>query len=1592
MNLNVGKVETSAIDASDGIPGLTLLKLNLKNVANTVTSFFTNTATLARTWTLPDKDGTVAMTSDITGGTSAGSFTTVASNIATGTAPFTVASTTVVTNLNADMLDGRHVGTSGDAIPSLGGANNWVNNNSFNGNSGSANVNISNAGAGVGLGVDDISMTGQLTSTLVTGTAPFTVASTTPVANLIAQSISGGSYAQSSGLSTAWGTTGGVSTGAYNAIMGTGANATWLLSGTSGGVFRAGIQVLDSNGALRIHSGAYHLDFSGNVLQADQLQSWTTTVAPLIVASSIKVTNLNADQLDGLDSTDLARFNSAHTTATPDTALNGLTSGDANIDGTLRGWHWLTSTNTRGGGYGTQLAMSDTYSGLIKYRNKVAGVWGSWGNVWTDMSDGATSGLDADLLDGQHGAYYAPLAAPAFTGSASAVDLTISGTLTVNGTVSTINSTTLTVDDKNIELGSVAVPSDATADGGGITLKGATDKTITWVSATNKWTSSHSLSAPSYYAAAVTGNGYGLWQSSPITYGMSMSDSANVSNGGRMEGETTSDYNMYFGMSAGTNRGFIFRTSYGVNQFAINPDAVRSNVPLTLGSSVKFENADVRFKSGNTAAGYGVIARNDGAYFYLLTTNNGDANGAWNVHRPFSFNLAQGYANMGGGVYITGGLNLNSTATPGQATGVPSTNGGTMAATTTYAKIVALDLTGAPTLAGAESLGVVTTGATASIVWTWVDIAGAASYRVYVGATGAQGNYFTTTSNTFTQILPSASGTALALPAQAYTGSITAAGDITTNRYLFSNYVNMTHSAAAANADTVFYSSTDNYIRKNTAVGFKTSLALNNVTNESKVTMFANPGFSGLGNFTGTGAQLPASTTLASQTTASAALMVTSQGTGGTAGASFMTFHRPGNYAVHFGLDNDSVLKVGGYSMGAVSYKIWHEGIDGADSGLDADLLDGQQGSYYNDPANLSNVIPPSKTSQFIYANGATVGSYLGLGTYYNAGWKNQGIGSYGVVLRNNGVGGADLMVASNAGTVDSAATIVYYTFSTTGNFIATTLQSNVVTGTAPLTVASTTVVTNLNADLLDGQDGTYYSPAIGSASIVTTGTIATGTWNATAIADGKIATALTGKTYNGLTVSTATANTIVLTNGTTTLTANTTGTIGSAAYTASTAYATAAQGTKADNAAPAAGPTFTGVMTLPAGAGTNTIKAGTGDGASTTVYNVAVQSWWGIGFRDHTDAATVKAYIDCRSGIFAGTQLQSIATQGTAPLIVASTTLVTSLNADQLDGQHGSYYAPNVITGYVSGAGTVAATDTILQAINKLDGNVAGKQASGTYVTPTTLNNSTLPARVTTLNASGITRISVADGVYQLGISGTTKGLRFVVGATGSSIEGVDNTLSTTYQPLNLSGSIVNVTSAGGLTVTGAAAVTGGVDKLTTASGTVSVAAATAPTTGQMLVATSATTATWQTVGGGATLTDDVATNTTQYLGMSRVTTGSWTSAYVATTKLYFNPSTGTLNSTVFNSLSDSSKKTNIVTVLNATDTIKKLSGVEFNWKDTGLKSAGVIAQDIEDVLPWLVDTNEDGIKSVNYAGLSAYLIESIKQLNARLEILEKV
>jgi len=103
-------------------------------------------------------------------------------------------------------------------------------------------------------------------------------------------------------------------------------------------------------------------------------------------------------------------------------------------------------------------------------------------------------------------------------------------------------------------------------------------------------------------------------------------------------------------------------------------------------------------------------------------------------------------------------------------------------------------------------------------------------------------------------------------------------------------------------------------------------------------------------------------------------------------------------------------------------------------------------------------------------------------------------------------------------------------------------------------------------------------------------------------------------------------------------------------------------------------------------------------------------------------------------------------------------------------------------------------------------------------------------------------------------------------------------------------------------------------------------------------------------------------------------------------------------INSSGTYSGSDERRKKDITTITNAVSTVKQLTGRSFTWKETDEKSFGVIAQEIEPVLPDIVTTQSvpegttdpDPYKMVNYAALSGHFIEAIKELSAEVETLK--
>ena len=161
--------------------------------------------------------------------------------------------------------------------------------------------------------------------------------------------------------------------------------------------------------------------------------------------------------------------------------------------------------------------------------------------------------------------------------------------------------------------------------------------------------------------------------------------------------------------------------------------------------------------------------------------------------------------------------------------------------------------------------------------------------------------------------------------------------------------------------------------------------------------------------------------------------------------------------------------------------------------------------------------------------------------------------------------------------------------------------------------------------------------------------------------------------------------------------------------------------------------------------------------------------------------------------------------------------------------------------------------------------------------------------------------------------------------------------------------------------------------------------------TAGQALkVNSSGTGLEWGSVGGSINVANEVSVNSSDYyILFTNSSSGGITSTNVATSKLYFNPSTGTVSATNFNSLSDLQEKENVETLKNAVEMLANIRGVRFTWKETGAPSLGVIAQELLQVAPELVTRNELGVHTVNYAGLNAILIEAMKDLHSQVQLL---
>jgi len=233
-NLTGGTLNQGQILYQSGVNATSKLAVTATN--NQVLAY--NTSTNAPAWTTTPNIGTATGTSlNVTG--------QLISTQSTGTSPFAVSSTTVVTNLNADLLDGYNTATAATA--------NTVAVRDTNGSL-TANVLIGSSA----------NVTGQLISTVSTGTAPLSVASTTKVTNLNADTVDG-----------------------YDTATAATANT---------------VAVRDANASVTAN---VFIGSSANVT-GQLISTVSTGTAPLSVASTTRVTNLNAATAGVADSATIA--------------------------------------------------------------------------------------------------------------------------------------------------------------------------------------------------------------------------------------------------------------------------------------------------------------------------------------------------------------------------------------------------------------------------------------------------------------------------------------------------------------------------------------------------------------------------------------------------------------------------------------------------------------------------------------------------------------------------------------------------------------------------------------------------------------------------------------------------------------------------------------------------------------------------------------------------------------------------------------------------------------------------------------------------------------------------------------------------------------------------------------------------------------------------------------------------------------------------------------------------------------------------------------------------------------------------------------
>jgi hypothetical protein len=336
---------------------------------------------------------------------------------------------------------------------------------------------------------------------------------------------------------------------------------------------------------------------------------------------------------------------------------------------------------------------------------------------------------------------------------------------------------------------------------------------------------------------------------------------------------------------------------------------------------------------------------------------------------------------------------------------------------------------------------------------------------------------------------------------------------------------------------------------------------------------------------------------------------------------------------------------------------------------------------------------------------------------------------------------------------------------------------------------------------------------------------------------------------------------------------------------------------------------------------------------------------------------------------------------------------------------------ASNISSGTITNARTTAASANGAATIVLRDssgsfgaGDITANSISGNGVSLTAINASNIAtgtianARTTAATANGASTIVLrgSSGEFSAGtITGTFSGDGSAVSAiNGSNVStGTIANARTTAATSNGASTIVlrgtsGEFSAGIITADGSGL--SAINASSISSGTVGTARLATGTANSSTYLRGDQT--WATVTSGITLTNDTTTNASYYPLFTSSTSGTITTANVSSSKLIYNPSTGNLSATIHQSSSDARLKTDIKNIPDALVKISQINGVTYLRTDTPetVRHTGVIAQEVEAVLPEVVAIGLDGYKVVAYGNMIGLLVEAIKELKAEVDALK--